>query len=161
MSPDANDLPRWMEILVLVAIANAAPWCAGRLLKHRWAAPLDGGFTLTDGTRALGDHKTWRGLLTGTLSCAVAAQWMGYTFTLGFAFGLLSLVADSATSFAKRRWRLKPGTEVLVVDQLPETLVPIAILAAPLGVSMREAAAISVVFLILGLAFTRLRHRGE
>jgi hypothetical protein len=157
---DLVDLPRWIEILILVAVANSAPWAVGRVLKGRWATPLDCGLRLADGSRALGDHKTWRGVVAGTLACAVAARLMGYDFTLGLVFGLLALFADAATSFMKRRLRLKPGAEVPIVDQLPETLAPIFVLSHPLGVTLLEATAISAAFLLLDLAVVRLRHRG-
>ena len=121
---------------------------------------MDGGLTLADGTRALGDHKTWRGVVAGTLACGIAAPPMHYDFALGLAFGLLALFADAATSFVKRRLRLNPGAEVPGADQLPEALLPILVLSAPLGVSLLEAAVIAIVFLILDIAFTRLRHPG-
>jgi len=56
--------------------------------------------------------------------------------------------------------RLNPGAEVPGADQLPEALLPILVLSAPLGVSLLEAAVIAIVFLILDIAFTRLRHPG-
>jgi len=121
---------------------------------------VDGGLTFADGTRALGDHKTWRGVAAGTLACGIAAPLLHYDFALGLAFGLLALFADAASSFVKRRLRLKPGAEVPGVDQLPEALLPILLLSAPLGVTLLEAAAIAAAFLILDIAFTRLRHPG-
>lgn len=152
---------RWFGALLLVMAANVAPWAAGRYLSRYWRAPLDGGATLADGTRVLGDHKTWRGLVVGVLACAVVAWPLDIPLLLGVAFGALSLAADTATSFIKRRLRLQPGTEIPVVDQLPEALVPLLVLARPLGLGLIESITIALVFLLLDLATIRQRHPSD
>jgi len=153
-----SEVARWVGALLLVIAANVAPWAAGRLLSGHWRAPLDGGATLADGTRALGDHKTWRGLVAGTLACAVVARLCQHPLTLGIEFGVLSLTADAASSFVKRRLRLRPGAEIAGLDQLPEALIPLLVLSRPLGLRVSESIAVAFVFLLLDLAVTRLRH---
>jgi len=152
------DLTRWLTALLLLIVANSAPWAAGRWLSGYWRAPLDGGARLADGTRVLGDHKTWRGLSAGVLACAVVAWLFHHSPLLGAAFGALSLAADVVSSFFKRRLRLRPGTEIPGVDQLPEALIPLLVLSRPLGLSLVEGCAIALVFLLLDLAAMRLRH---
>jgi CDP-2,3-bis-(O-geranylgeranyl)-sn-glycerol synthase len=120
--------------------------------------PLDLGVCLPDGTRLLGDHKTWRGLLAGELACALAAPVLGYSYLLGIAFATLSLAADALSSFIKRRLRLPPGAEMPALDTLPEALVPLLALGAPLGISSLEAVGIALVFLCLDRAARPLRH---
>jgi CDP-2,3-bis-(O-geranylgeranyl)-sn-glycerol synthase len=149
---------RWLAALLLVIVANVAPWAAGRYLSRYWRAPLDGGATLADGTRVLGGHKTWRGLVVGVLACGVVAWLLHVPLLLGIAFGALSLAADTATSFIKRRLRLQAGAEIPVIDQLPEALVPLLVLARPLRLGLIESVTISLVFLLLDLAVMRLRH---
>jgi hypothetical protein len=144
--------------LLLVVIANTAPWVAGRVLGRRCAAPLDFGVTLRDGTRLLGSHKTWRGLLAGAVACAVATELVDLGFWLGAAFGTLALVADAASSFAKRRLRLAPGTEVPGLDQLPEALLPLLVLSRPLELGLLASLAVAAVFLVLDIAAIRVRH---
>ena len=147
-----------LTALALLALANTAPWAAGRLLRSRGAAPLDCGATLADGSRLLGDHKTWRGLIAGALACGLATQWLGHGWALGIAFGTLSLTADAATSFVKRRLRHAPGSELPGLDQLPEALLPLIVLARPLALGLLDAIAIAAVFLLLDLAVMRVRH---
>jgi CDP-archaeol synthase len=147
-----------LSALFLVVVANIAPWAAGRLLAGRYAWPLDCGATLSDGTRALGDHRTWRGLLAGALGCGLTARLLGESFLLGLEFGALSLAADAASSFVKRRRRLAPGTEVLGLDQLPEALLPLMVLSTPLGIGLLGSVFVAIVFLSLNLAVMRLRH---
>ncbi len=94
---------RFLGALLLVIMANMAPWASGRLLRGR-------------------------------------------------------LAADAASSFTKRRLRLSPGAEVPALDQLPEALLPLLVLARPLGVSLLEAVGIALIFLCLDLAARPLRH---
>jgi hypothetical protein len=148
----------WFAALLLVIAANVAPWAAGRYLPGLWRAPLDGGATLADGTRVLGDHKTWRGLIVGALACGIVAWLFQLSPLLGSAFGTLSLGADTASSFIKRRFRLPSGTEIPGLDQLPEALVPLLVLGRPLGLGLIESVTVALVFLLLDLAAIRLRH---
>jgi hypothetical protein len=147
-----------LSALLLVVVANTAPWAAARLFGGRYAWPLDCGATLSDGTQVLGSHKTWRGFLAGAFGCALTARLLGDSFLLGFGFGALSLVADALSSFVKRRLHLAPGTEVLGLDQLPEALLPLLILSNPLGIGLPGSVLVAIVFLSLNLAFMRLRH---
>jgi hypothetical protein len=147
-----------LTALLLVVVANMAPWAAGRWLPRRYAWPLDCGATLSDGTRVLGDHKTWRGLLAGALACALTARLLGDSFLLGLEFGALSLAADAASSFVKRRCRLAQGTEVFGIDQLPEALLPLVVLSTPLGIGLLGGVLVAIVFLSLNLAVLRLRR---
>jgi len=144
---------------LLTMVANVLPWAASRLSPHRWTAPLDGGLSLRDGRRLLGDHKTWKGLLAGALGCGLAAWLAGPGFAVGATFGALSLTGDALSSVVKRRLALAPGTEVLGLDQLPEALLPSAVLARPLELGPGEILASALVFLALDLLATRLRHR--
>ena len=150
---------RLLPALLLLIVANATPVVAAMLLRDRLAAPLDFGVTLRDGTRVLGDHKTWRGLTAGVMACAIAAHLLGLTFAVGFAFGTLSLLADTAASFVKRRLRLAAGTEIPGLDQIPEALLPLWAMSAPLGIGLPGGLLVTVVFLVLDIAFVRFRHR--
>ena len=150
---------RLLGALLLVIIANVAPWAAGRWSPGRWAAPLDGGARLADGTRVLGNHKTWRGVVAGALACGMAAPLLGHAVWLGLAFGTLSLLADAASSFVKRRCRVAPGREIPGLDQLPEALAPLIVLSRPLGIGLWDSLAVGLVFLVLDLAVMRARHR--
>jgi CDP-2,3-bis-(O-geranylgeranyl)-sn-glycerol synthase len=143
--------------LLLVGIANVVPWAAGRLMQ-RWTTPLDCGVRLWDGQRLLGDHKTWRGLLLGTLACALVAAFIGPGFATGAGVGALSLLGDALSSALKRRLRLAPGTEIAALDQLPEALLPLLVFARALGLGAAEIVAATLAFVALDIAVTRVRH---
>jgi hypothetical protein len=147
--------------LALVIVANVAPWAAGRLLGSRFNAPLDLSVRLRDGSRLFGGHKTWRGLVAGVLACALAAQLLGRGLGLGLAFGALSLAADTASSFIKRRLSAAPGYEFPLLDQLPEALLPLLVLSRPLQLGILECSGIAGVFALLDMASAHLRHRAR
>jgi hypothetical protein len=147
------------RVLLLMVVANVLPWAAGRALPRRWTAPLDGGLRLQDGRRLLGAHNTWKGLLAGVLGCGLTGLIVGPGFTVGAAFGALSLAGDALSSLAKRRLDRAPGTEIPGLDQLPEALLPAVVLAGALGLGAAEIIASALAFLVLDLLATRLRHR--
>lgn len=111
-------------LLLLLLVANGAPILAQRLLKKRWAAPLDGGHLWRDGRRIFGKSKTWRGLVAGLISCAIVAGLLGYGVGFGILFGLVSLLGDLISSFTKRRLGLASSARASGLDQIPEALLP-------------------------------------
>jgi CDP-2,3-bis-(O-geranylgeranyl)-sn-glycerol synthase len=145
--------------LFLIVVANVVPWAVGRALGRRWRAPLDMGATLPDGQRLFGSHKTWRGVISGALACATAAGFVGPGFVIGAGVGTLSLAGDAASSAIKRRLRLEPGTEIFGLDQLPEVLLPAIVFARALGLGAIDISVVAVVFLVLDVLVTRIRHR--
>jgi CDP-2,3-bis-(O-geranylgeranyl)-sn-glycerol synthase len=95
--------------------------------------PIDGGRTL-DGRRLLGDGKTWRGTIVGTLAgvalalglnavAASAGRLVGATlpsFPITAAVGLAlgAMLGDVAASFLKRRTGRERGAAFPGLDQL-------------------------------------------
>jgi CDP-2,3-bis-(O-geranylgeranyl)-sn-glycerol synthase len=138
VAPAINDVPHAvLQALYFFApayLANMSPVLV-RGLVPAWTAPIDGGRTL-GGTRILGDHKTWRGLVAGIASgtlvfylqqCAHAAglfrelaliDYAQASCLLGFLMGLGTGVGDAVKSFFKRRIGIAPGASWLVFDQL-------------------------------------------
>jgi len=150
--------PNWLKALMLLAAAHSAPWVAARLLGSKLAAPIDAGMTFVDGKRLVGDHKTWRGVIATTLICAVVAPLLGYSLGIGLAFAALAVTGDVVASLIKRRLSLAPGTEVPGLDQIPEALAPLLVLAAALGIGVSTALMLTGVFCLLDLAALPLRH---
>jgi len=147
-----------VRALALLVTANACPWALGRLLGQSGALALDFGRRLPDGQRLFGEHKTWRGLLSGTGGCALVAMGLALPAWVGAAFGALALTGDALSSALKRRLHLRPGADSPGLDQLPEALLPLAALSGRLGLEWGSAAAVLVVFVVLDMASARLRH---
>ena len=147
-----------IEALFLVAVASSVPWAVGRICGGFCAWPLDFGYTLRDGQRLLGGHKTWRGLVAGIAACSIAGGLIGSGFLLGAVVGGLALAGDAISSAVKRRFRRSPGAEVPGLDQLPEALLPLLVLHRPLQISMAGVIGVALLFTALDLALTPLRH---
>jgi len=143
------------DVLLLLIAANGTPVLAALLLGPRCAWPLDGGRSFRDGRPLLGAHKTWRGLAAGTLAAAFVGSATGVGVGLGAAFGVLALFGDLASSFAKRRLDRAPGRDTLLLDQLPESLLPLLALYRPLGLGAPEIVGTVLLFAVLDVAATR------
>ncbi len=135
--------------LGLLVLANGAPVIAHRLLGERWAAPIDAGLRLADGQALLGHAKTWRGLITAVLVCAPLGALQGMGWTSGALFGLLSMLGDLLASFIKRRLGISPSGRARLLDQLPEALLPLAVLREPLGLDWLDVLIVAAGFTFL------------
>lgn len=145
--------------LLLIGAANAVPWAVGAALGDRWAAPLDFGLGLWDGKRLLGPHKTWRGLISAVLACALIAGVVGLSAIQGAGIAAVALLGDALSSAVKRRLALPPGAEVVGLDQIPEVLLPAILFAEPLGLGVGEVVVVAVVFMILDVCFMPVRKK--
>lgn len=148
-----------LHAFALLIAANAVPVIVAKLAGEHGVLPLDFGRVMPDGQRLFGSHKTWRGLLSGIAACALLALYLGIPVWVGVGFAAVSLAADACSSAAKRRLRLKPGSEVLGLDQLAEALIPLFVFAEPLGLQLAEIALVTTCFVLLDAATAGLRHR--
>ncbi len=151
-------------------VANVSPILAAHIpgLK-KLDAPMDGGL-LFRGRRILGDHKTWRGLITGVLM-GILTFWLqqllvahvgwlntatsdiGYgalpTLLTGALFGVGALGGDAIESFFKRQKGVLPGKGWFPFDQI-DYIVGGAIATAPL-VQLQLAQYVALIVLWLGV----------
>ncbi len=150
-------LPEFRALALLV-IANAVPVLAAGLARGRWSYPLDCGCTLADGQRLFGAHKTWRGLATGIAATTLTAWLVGLPPWLGAGFAAVSLLADAASSMAKRRLRLPPGTELPGLDHLAEAVVPLLVFAQLLKIDFADILRVTATFMLLNVVTVPLRR---
>jgi CDP-archaeol synthase len=154
-----NDLEQALRVLLMLACANTAPLVAKRCLPSHGSMRLDGGLRFFDGQPLLGASKTVRGLLAAVLATALAAPLLGWPMAIGAALGALAMAGDALSSFVKRRLRIAPSGRATGLDQLPEALLPLAVLHAPLGLGAWQVIAIALVFFLLEMPLARLSHR--
>jgi CDP-2,3-bis-(O-geranylgeranyl)-sn-glycerol synthase len=161
-------------------IANVVPILAAKIPPFsRYSAPIDGGRSL-NGVRILGDHKTWRGLLSGIIAAIgivciqkylwetgkldfLAEQSLGYLdhspFLLGFLFGFGALAGDALKSFAKRRRNIPDGQTWFPFDQLDYIVGACLALTLVVVLSPIEYVAILVTWFFAHLASSYVGYR--
>ncbi|WP_435100549.1 CDP-2,3-bis-(O-geranylgeranyl)-sn-glycerol synthase [Halarchaeum sp. P4] len=129
--------------------------------------PIDGGRTWRDGKRLLGDGKTWRGTLVGTLAGAALALVLNATapavsgalgvslprfppaVMLALPFG--AMLGDILASFIKRRSGRERGAAFPLLDQLDFVVVALALAAVAAPGWFRDTFTLPVVLVVLVL----------
>jgi len=149
------------------------------LMRKHWKFldyPVDFNLKWRDGEPLLGTHKTWRGLIAGTLVAigVVAIQkvlidqsffenlsilpYQDYSVWLvGFLIGFGVLFGDMVKSFFKRRFKIKPGDKFIPWDQID------SVLGALIFISFVWFPPWSLIFTLLILSFLLhiiVRHLG-
>jgi CDP-2,3-bis-(O-geranylgeranyl)-sn-glycerol synthase len=148
-----------LPVLLLLGIANGTPIFAKALLKDRFGTPLDGGLRLADGRPVFGNSKTIRGVLVSIVSAALAAWLLGLEWSVGGSLAAISMAGDLLSSFIKRRLGLKPHTQALGLDQIPEALLPLLMLHVPLGLSWVDILTLLAAFIVAEIIFSQLLFR--
>jgi hypothetical protein len=148
-----------LRTLLLLGIANGTPVLAKKLLKDRFAAPLDAGMKLGDGQPLFGASKTARGLVVSIAATTLAAGLLGLDWSTGAIFAAASMGGDLMSSFIKRRLGLALHAQALGLDQIPEALLPMLLLPTTLHLSAADIAVTVAAFVILELALSWLLFR--
>jgi hypothetical protein len=146
------------QCLALITVANGTPVVAKIVLADRLAYPLDGERTLWDGQPVFGKSKTIRGIVLAILLTVVLAPLLGVGVDTGMLIGVGAMAGDLFSSFVKRRLRLAPSSKAPALDQIPESLLPLWLAAAPLQLSTLDIAVGSIAFWIGELLLSRLLY---
>lgn len=117
-----------LKLLIMLILANGSPILAQKLFGERWQGALDGGRCLKDGRRLFGSTKTWRGVISACVVCALAAWLMQLPLATGILIALSAMAGDLISSFTKRRLGKASSSMALGLDQIPESLLPLLLL---------------------------------
>lgn len=148
-----------VQVLVLLAIANGAPVAGRRLLRDRWAWPLDGGIRAFDGRPLLGASKTVRGVVLALVATPLVALLIGITPVTGFTIAVAAMAGDLLSSFVKRRLGLRPSSRAVGLDQIPESLLPALLCRGALALDAGDIIAITALFFAGEVILSRLLYR--
>jgi hypothetical protein len=151
--------PIYLKLLFLIVVANLAPIIGQRLLRNRFAFPLDSGSRFLDGRPLLGPSKTWRGYLFSILITSACAWVEGLDMATGLVFSLAALLGDSVTSFIKRRLGLVSGGHAPGLDQVLESLLPLLMVQHRFDLALSGILGVVITFIILDLIFWRYYAR--
>ena len=145
-----------ITLLLLLLTANGTPVVTGMLLGRRWNWPLDCNRQYTDQRPLLGTSKTIRGLVVAVAATSIVAALLGMSWLEGASFGLLAMLGDLCSSFIKRRLGFPSHKSVPLLDQLPESVLPITVMQPVLGITTTGMLAAVAAFLVIDLLFSPL-----
>lgn len=135
--------------VILLLWVNALPPLISLFFGKRWDMPLDGGRLWRDQQPIFGPHKTIRGIIASLLGGITAAPLVGISWWAGGVCALLAMGGDLLSSFIKRRRTLKSGTDVVIFDQLFESLFPSLFLGWSAGLTWAQMGAIMALFIFI------------
>lgn len=147
-------------------IANMMPVFAAKLpVLRNWSYPVDGGLKFR-GKRILGDHKTVRGFIFGTLAGTIACwveNYFGFTtgvhpILLGFLLSFGALLGDSIKSFFKRQIGIPSGKTWFPFDQLDYILGGLLGSLFVIRLSIAEYSIIFILYFCLHVLTTTLGY---
>jgi CDP-2,3-bis-(O-geranylgeranyl)-sn-glycerol synthase len=153
-----QSLPLAIRLLCLLGVANSAPILGKRLLGTKWDAPIDRGLRFLDGRPLLGPSKTIRGAVLAVAASAAAAPALGVPARIGAVVGAAAMCGDALSSFVKRRLGVPSSDRALVIDQVPEALLPLLAVRASLGLKPAQILGVTAAFFVLELPVARLAH---
>ena len=154
-----NDYIAALLFFLPAGLANMTPPIANKIQPlNQWKTPLDLGKTWR-GKRLLGDNKTWRGLVSGTVVGAISALIISRLNTntvvtipplyVGMLLGFGALAGDAIESFFKRQLGFKPGKPWFPFDQI-DYIVGALLIIMPF-VSLPLWAIITIIIVYFGL----------
>jgi CDP-diglyceride synthetase len=138
-----------LKFLALLLIANGAPILARNLMGNCCSWPLDGGMRTAAGAPILGDSKTLRGVISAILLTGAVAPIGGIDWLWGTTIGALAMLGDLLASFTKRRLGYPPSSRTTGLDQIPESLLPVLVVAPVFKLGWSSIIIILVGFIIL------------
>lgn len=144
-----------LKLLVLLVGANAAPIIGYDIFKQRFAWPVDFGLKFLDGHALLGPSKTWRGIVLALGTAAVLAPLLGIPARSALLVAALTLAGDILSSFIKRRLGKRAGSDVILLDQVPESLFPLLAVRANFGLTAENILFIILAFIAVDYVASR------
>ncbi|MDD3170195.1 MAG: CDP-archaeol synthase, partial [Candidatus Pacebacteria bacterium] len=143
------------------------------------AKPVDRGMKLND-IPVLGDHKTWRGIVSEIIICTLlmpAFIWIhsflglnhyetigfyAYNqingFLLGFLLSIGIIFGDLAFAFIKRRLKLKPGAKFVPFDQTNYVIGSFVVLQPLLHLDLKFWLWLLALTFFIHLVFNRIGY---
>ncbi|MDT8452780.1 MAG: CDP-archaeol synthase [Gammaproteobacteria bacterium] len=128
------------------------------LLKDNFNLAVDFGKKLPDRQRVFGRSKTWRGILAALVATAIAAWLLGYFPQTGMWVAGYAILGDLFSSFIKRRMAMAPSSKALLLDQIPESLLPALMLHQTFHLNALAILLLVALFIIIELALSQLLY---
>jgi hypothetical protein len=147
-----------IKLVLLLVITNGAPVIARLLFRQRFSQQIDRKLYFIDGRPLLGPTKTVRGIISAIVVTALMAPLFDLTSVQGTYFALLAMSGDLVSSFIKRRLGIRSSHSAPLLDQLPETLLPLWVMHPVLEETIQEASTALLIFVVIDWFVSRLRE---
>lgn len=147
------------ELLILLWIANGIPVLVARIFQQRFAWPIDLNHKLQDGFAVFGSSKTWRGLVASLLATSLSTSVLGLDWQTGLLFASLAMSGDLFSSFIKRRKGMPSSSQAFLLDQIPESVLPVVVVGTGMGLSWLSMLLVILLFFISEVLFSKILYR--
>ena len=145
-------------LLLLIVVANGAPIIQRWGFKSRKNYPIDFGWRFFDGLPCFGNSKTWPGLAAALVFTSMFSELLGLGILFGLQIAALAMAGDLCSSFIKRRLNRPVSSQALVLDQLPESLLPALGAYQQLQLNVFELMLVVVIFIPFELILSRVLY---
>jgi len=136
-----------IKVTAFLLWVNFLPPLANIIWGERFNRPVDGDRLWFDNHPIFGAHKTSRGILISLLGGMAVAPLLGVRVPVAGAAAGLAMAGDLLSSFIKRRPNLPSGRNVIVLDQIFESLFPTLFLKGFLQLSWGQVLVILLCFI--------------
>lgn len=124
------------------------------LLNKKLNTAVDFGAKMVDGNPVFGASKTWRGVLATLLISPIGALIFDYAAEIGILIALGAISGDLFSSFVKRRLGMEPSSKALLLDQIPESLIPVLMMIQIFNLSLLGVLFIVFAFVVIDMIIT-------
>lgn len=144
-----------VKLLLLLLVANGMPILAGRIMGKQMNYPVDAHLVLADKQAFLGKSKTWRGLIFSLLVTPLFSIILSLPWTIGLIIAAGAMSGDLLSSFIKRRLKIPASGQAILLDQVPESLIPLLLVSTVLQLSVTDIAMLTIMFVIVELILSK------
>ena len=149
----------FLQLLILIIIANGAPIVIRVLLNNCFSIAVDFGYKLPDNYPIFGESKTWRGVIAAIIATSAAAWLMGYSSFTGALVASYAVLGDLISSFIKRRLARQPSSMALLLDQIPESLFPALMMMQVFKLNISAIIQLVLTFIIIELLLSHILYK--
>lgn len=140
-----------IKIAAFLLWVNFLPPLASFFCGERFNWPIDGNRLWVDKKPVLGSHKTFRGVICSIFGGVAVSSLVGISWHIAIYCALLAMAGDLTSSFIKRRLNIACGNNVVVLDQLFESLLPTLFLGHILHLFWYQVVATVFLFIVIAL----------
>ena len=129
-----------MEHILLLITANCTPVLARLFFRNHFDIPLDCNKLFYDDKPFFGHTKTVRGILSSLFLTSLMAFAIDVPVAIGVLISCYAMTGDLLSSFFKRRLAIPSSQSAPVLDQLPESMLPLLMVNSYIELSRLFAA---------------------